>query len=88
MPATLVARSVIVFVPTSKGIPGILHVLVPVAVPDPPAEFVQVTEAMPPLSRAVPFTDIVLAEVETLVRAGERTVKLGGAVLFPDAGAA
>ena len=74
-------------VPTSKGIAGILHVLVPVAVPDPPDEFVQVTEAMPPLSRAVPFADSVLAEVETLVRAGERIVKLGGVGLLPGRGA-
>ena len=65
-----------------------LQLLVPVAVPNPPVEFVQVTEAMPPLSRAVPFMANELAEVETLVRDGERTVKLGGAVLFPAAGAA
>lgn len=83
MPARLVARTVIVLVPTSSGIAGMLQLFVPEAVPDPPMALVHVTAATPALSRAVPLTEIELAAIETVVRAGETIVRLGGVVSLP-----
>jgi hypothetical protein len=60
---------------------AMLQLLVPEAVPEPPTEFVQVTDAMPTLSRAVPFTESELAEVEIVVRDGEVILSVGGDVL-------
>src|SRR5947209_15579934 len=82
-PAVLVARTVIVFVPINNRIVGMLQLVGPIAVPDPPVEFTHVTVVMPVLSRAVPLTAIELADTENVVRAGETTAKLGGAVLLP-----
>lgn len=57
-----------------------LQALVPSAVPEPPVELVHVTEARPPLSRAVPCMDSELAGVVKVAIAGETTLRLGGAV--------
>jgi len=43
---------------------GVLQLVVPVAVPDPPVELFHVILATPTLSLAVPLTAIELAEVE------------------------
>ncbi len=74
----MVARTVMVLVPTSNGTAAMLQAAVPLAVPDVPVELVQVTEAMPPLSRAVPLRESEVAIVEKLVDEGELSVKLGG----------
>ncbi len=55
--------------------------MVPMAVPAPPTEFVQVTDAIPTLSRAVPFTESELAEVDIVVKDGEEILSVGGDVL-------
>ncbi len=64
--------------PTYSGIGPVVQLLVPVAVPDPPVELDHVTCATPTLSCAVPLTTIELAEVATVVMAGERMVTEGG----------
>ena len=64
-----------------------LQLLVPVAVPDDPVEFVHVTAAIPEPSRAVPLTVIEAAGVETVLSSGVTMVRLGGAVLLPAEGA-
>lgn len=80
-PARLVARTVIVFAPVSSGTAEIVQVAAPDAVPVAPAELVQVTEAMPPLSRAVPLIAMDAAEVDSVVNTGDVMVRLGGDVL-------
>ena len=80
-----VAFTVMVFMPTSNGTPAMLQVLVPMAVPDPPVAFVQVTDATPPLSCAVPFRASEVAEVVTTVMAGE-TIAMVGAGIVPTTG--
>jgi len=54
--------------------------------PDSPVEVDHVTCATPTLSWAAPLTTIELAEVATVVIAGERMVKEGGAVSPPEPG--
>ena len=63
-----------------------VQLLVPIAVPDPPVELTHVTCATPTLSCAVPLTTIELADVATVVMAGERMVTDGGAVDPPGLG--
>jgi hypothetical protein len=72
-----------VLVPTSSGIAAMFQFVVPLAVPDPPVEFVHVTLESPLLSRAVPFTAIELADVETVVSEGETILRLGADVPVP-----
>lgn len=60
--------------------------LVPVATPPPPVELDQVTCATPKLSCAVPLTTMELAEVATVVIAGDRMVMEGGAESAPAPG--
>lgn len=55
------------------------QLFVPDATPDPPVEVVHVTCEIPRASCAVPLTTIDAAEVETIVVAGDRIVKDGGA---------
>lgn len=69
---------VMVLVPTSSGIVATVQLLPPVAAPEPPVEFVQVTDAMPMLSAAVPLTAIELAWVDTVANAGEVMAMEGG----------
>src|SRR5579884_1286768 len=71
---------VIRFAPTSSGIAGVVQFVVPVAVPEPPLEFVQVTCVTPTLSEAVPVKTIVCDEVALFVVAGDRMIKVGGVV--------
>jgi hypothetical protein len=80
LPAPSLARIVIVFVPTSRGIGGVFQVVVPVAVPEPPVELVHVTEVTPTLSDAVPEKTMVAEDATTLVLAGERMARVGGVV--------
>ena len=54
--------------------------------PDPPVELDQVTCSTPTLSCAVPLRTMELAEVETVVIAGERMVIDGATVSPPVAG--
>ena len=54
--------------------------VVPVAVPEPPVELDQVTCVTPTLSLAVPLTTIELAEVDTVLLAGETMDNDGGVV--------
>ena len=61
-----------------------LQLVVPLAIPDAPVELVQVTFTTPVLSLAVPLTAIDVAEVETLVLAGDRIVKDGAVVSGPE----
>lgn len=63
-------------VPTNNGMAAALHCRVPVAVPDAPVEFDQITEATPAL--AVPLNAIESAVVDTIVIAGELIVSDGG----------
>ena len=70
---------VIAFIPTSSGIGPVDQFAVPFAVPDPPTEFIQVIDAKPALSCAVPLTTSVELLVASVVLAGERIVKVGGA---------
>ena len=62
------------------------QLFVPLAAPDTPLELDQATQATPTLSHAVPWTTIPLAEVETLVLAGDKIVNVGGVVSGPDVG--
>lgn len=65
-----------------------IQLLVPLAVPDCPLELDHVTEATPTLSCAIPWTINELLDVETLVLAGDKTVKDGGVVSGPGVGVA
>jgi hypothetical protein len=56
------------------------HFVVPEAVPDPPVLVVQLTEATPTLSAAVPLKLIEAAVVDTVVDDGELIVIDGGVV--------
>ena len=62
-PAASLARIVIRFDPTNSGIGGVVQLVVPVAVPDPPVELLQVTDTTPTLSEAVPEKAMVACEV-------------------------
>jgi len=64
----------------------VLHLVVPVAVPDAPVELFHVTLATPTLSLAVPLTTIELADVEIVELAGETIVKEGGVVSGAEGG--
>lgn len=77
-PAALYAVMVMVLVPTSSGIAEALHCSVPVAVPELPVEFVQVTEVT--LAPAMPLKAMVAAEVDTMVIDGEAMASEGGPV--------
>jgi len=81
-PAASVARIVIRFAPTSSGT-VVVQFVVPVAVPVPPVEFVQVTDLTPTLSDDVPLKTIVDAVVSAFVVAGDRMLRLGGVVSLP-----
>jgi hypothetical protein len=59
------------------------HVVVPLAVPDPPVLVDQVIFATPTLSLAVPLNAIEDADVDTLVAPGDPIVNVGGVVSGP-----
>ena len=61
---------------------------VPVAIPAAPVELDHVTSVTPTLSCAVPLTTTVLADVATVVMAGDKMVIDGGAVEPPVPGVA
>ena len=61
---------------------------VPVAIPDAPVELDHVTSVTPTLSCAVPLTTIEVADVATVVMAGDKMVTDGGAVEPPVTGVA
>ena len=65
---------------------GVVHWVVPIAVPDPPVELDQVTWLTPTLSLAVPLTISEVAEIATLVLAGDKIVSDGGVVSGPGVG--
>jgi hypothetical protein len=75
-PDALYAFTVMVFVPTSKGMAGMLHCSVPVALPAAPVELDHVSDVTPAV--AVPLNAMVAADVETMVIAGEAMVSDGG----------
>lgn len=62
---------------------GVIQLVVPLAVPDPPVELDHVTLATPTLSLALPLTTIELELVTTLVLGGDRMVNDGGVVSGP-----
>jgi hypothetical protein len=84
-PDVSVARMAMVLNPTSSGMVA-LHSEVPVAVPDCPKLFDQVTDATATLSDAVPLNTIEAADVDGEMEDGETMVKPGG-VLSPEVGA-
>ena len=67
---------------------GVVQLVVPAANPEPPPELLQVTEATPKVSAAVPRKTTLEADVETFVPAGDRIAILGAVVSFPFAGGA
>ncbi len=73
---------VIVFAPTRSGIGPAVHREVPCARSVFPVESDHVTSATATLSVAVPLSVAVLAEVATLVVAGDRIANFGGTVSF------
>src|ERR1051326_7836285 len=85
-PAASLARIMIRFDPTRSGIGGVDQFVVPVAAPDPPVELLQVTDATPTLSEAVPENTTVDAVVNTFVLAGDAIVTVGGVVSLPFVG--
>jgi hypothetical protein len=86
LPAASLARIVIVLVPTSSRIAGVLQFSVPLATPDPPFELAHVTATTPVLSRAVPLTTIAGSDRNKVVEAGETMVSEGAVVSGPVAG--
>jgi hypothetical protein len=62
---------------------AVLQLVAPLAVPDPPVELDHVTFVTPTLSLAVPLTMMLLADVETLVLAGDAIVSDGAVVSGP-----
>jgi hypothetical protein len=64
LPAASLAVITMVVAPMYTGMDGVVQLVVPLAVPDPPLELDQVTEATPTLSEAVPLTTNELEEVE------------------------
>jgi hypothetical protein len=82
-PAASLACIVIVVVPTYSEMAGVTQLSVPLAVPDPPVELDQVTNATLTLSCDVPLTTIALAEVEKLLTDGETMESDGGVVSGP-----
>lgn len=73
-----------VFVPSSNGMLATLHDCVPVALPEDPVEFDQVTDVT--LAEAVPLNAIVVADVETMLMDGEVMVREGGPATGADGG--
>ena len=65
-----------------------VQVDVPVAMPAAPVELDHVTSVTPTLSCAVPLTTMDVADVATVVMAGDKIVTDGGAVEPPVAGVA
>ena len=82
-PAASLARMVIRFVPTSSGISGVAHCVVPVAAPDTPVELLHVTLVTATLSDAVPENTMLAAVVDTFVLEGELTLNEGAVVSLP-----
>jgi hypothetical protein len=70
---------VITLEPTARRTPVADHDVVPVQIPDPPAEFVQVTSRTPVLSAAVPLRLTELA-LEASVDADGLVIVTDGAV--------
>jgi len=66
--------------PMTSGIPFATQVTVPAAVPDDPAELIQITEVTPTLSRDEPLKSIVSAAVPMIVAAGYVIRSEGGVV--------
>ena len=75
-PAASKAFTVIMLVPSSRGMAAAVHEVVPVAVPELPVEFVQVTEVT--LAVAVPLMVMLGSDVATIVIEGEVIVSDGG----------
>jgi len=84
-PAASKARTVIVLSPTSNGTFAD-QAVVPLAVPEPPVEVVQVTFTTPMLSLAFPDIAIDVPVVATIVAAGDTIVTLGEVVSIPAGG--
>ena len=74
------------FVPTSSGIDGLCQLMVPVHLPDPDVELVQVTLLTPTLSEAVPEITMLAAAVATFVPDGDVIVNVGGVLSGVDCG--
>ena len=70
------------FEPTSSGIAAD-QLFVPLAVPEPPVFVDHVTFVAPKLSLAVPLKAMVVADVDTDVPPGDKTVNVGGVVSDP-----
>ena len=75
-PAASNAFTIIMLVPSSRGMAAAVHEVVPVAVPELPVEFVQVTEVT--LAVAVPLMVMVASDVATMVMDGEVILSDGG----------
>ena len=73
---------VMVLVPTNRGTVAD-HAEVPEATPEFPVDVVHFTTVTPTLSVAVPLMAIEAAEVETMVKSGDRMVTVGGTVSGP-----
>jgi len=84
LPAASVAVTVSTFVPGCRTIPLAVQLVVPVAVPLPPALFVHVTWVTPTLSDAVPpsVRGVVLV-LKVGLEVGEVTVSVGGVASTP-----
>jgi hypothetical protein len=82
LPAASYARTVTTLSPTNNGIVAD-HAVVPLAVPEPPVDVVQVTRETATLSAAVPLTEIVADDVETMVEPGLTILSVGGTVSAP-----
>jgi len=84
LPAASVAVTVSTFVPGCRTIPLAVQLVVPVAVPLPPALFVHVTWVTPTLSDAVPpsVRGVVLV-LKVGLEVGEVTVSVGGVASAP-----
>jgi hypothetical protein len=83
-PAASYARTVITFVPTSRGTFAD-HDVVPAATPASSVEVLHLTEVTPTLSLAIPLIAIVEALVEMMVNPGD-CICSDGAVVSPPAG--
>jgi len=75
-PAASNAVTMMVLVPSSRGMAGTIHEVVPAAVPELPVEFVQVTEVT--LAVAVPLMAMLGSVVATMVIPGELMLSEGG----------
>ncbi len=84
LPAASVAVTVSTFVPGCRTIPLAVQLVVPVAVPLPPALFVHVTWVTPTLSDAVPpSVRGVVVVLKVGLEVGEVTVSVGGVASTP-----